>query len=454
MRVTRLIGLACLAYILWRPVSTGIILYPVLALLALTSLVRCGKPPAWLLRVSVLIAIAVTLMLLVGSFYNTPGLLPQAILWVGAPIIWGLWANSFRVADIRATLFTVLIATIALSSMILLYVATQQGYAPRVLPDAILNSQGAGFNESEFGSAIRFYGLSTLTSAAPLAAAGIFAKPSRNLPPRILMIVAALLSCGAALFAGRQAILIVTVISPFLFLAAQRFLRPTEAGEVRRRHTLHPGWVMACPSILLGLAYASSSSITVPVKAAFQDAVWVYLGIGSASGANVTSDYARKSEIGQLMKAWFDRPFFGSGMGARLPSGYIRSEQRPWMFEMQYHQLLFDGGIIAVLLIVIAFIGTARAVVIAARGCRGCAPAVMITAVAALAMLIANSSNPYLQAPAHWWPIALALGVAVASTRSCAIEQADFRVLHQEVTPQVCYRPELTTMAEEGSDNS
>jgi hypothetical protein len=44
-------------------------------------------------------------------------------------------------------------------------------------------------------------------------------------------------------------------------------------------------------------------------------------------------------------------------------------------------------------------------------------PTLVATSVAALSMLVANASNPYLQAVGHVWSVALVLGVANALLR-------------------------------------
>ncbi len=38
------------------------------------------------------------------------------------------------------------------------------------------------------------------------------------------------------------------------------------------------------------------------------------------------------------------RPLFGSGLGATLPSGYVRSVEAPWSYELAWLQLLFQIG--------------------------------------------------------------------------------------------------------------
>jgi hypothetical protein len=212
---------------------------------------------------------------------------------------------------------------------------------------------------------------------------------------------------------------VVTVLSPLLFLVVRRLLLPRLESKERHRRTLHPGWVIASP-VLVPLAWwVFTSAIGSRIAAALTDTSSVYLGIGNGyeSGENFSSNVARRAQISELLDGWAQHPLLGSGMGARLESGFIRSDRRPWMFELQYHQLLFQGGLLAVALTVVVLVLAARGVM---RGV-ACRPehasAAVVAAVGALAMLITNASNPFLQAVGHWWPLALTLGIANALTR-------------------------------------
>ncbi|WP_408585759.1 hypothetical protein [Pseudomonas aeruginosa] len=50
-----------------------------------------------------------------------------------------------------------------------------------------------------------------------------------------------------------------------------------------------------------------------------------------------------------LWKGFTDSPLLGSGFGGSVD--VIRSEERPWMYELSYMQLLFNGGLLGFSLI-------------------------------------------------------------------------------------------------------
>jgi O-antigen ligase len=114
------------------------------------------------------------------------------------------------------------------------------------------------------------------------------------------------------------------------------------------------------------------------------------------------------------LTAFAGKPLFGYGLGASVPTGYYRAADRPYLFELQYHQLLFTSGLAGLLLVaaagVAAWVGIRRA----ARACTEHVPVLVASATGAAALLIVNASNPYLQAVGHGWGLALVVGVANA----------------------------------------
>jgi hypothetical protein len=87
------------------------------------------------------------------------------------------------------------------------------------------------------------------------------------------------------------------------------------------------------------------------------------------------------------------------------------------MFELQYHNLLFTSGLLGLGLILAALASAWIGIRWAAAASPEHLPAIVATGVAALSMLIANATNPYLVAVGHGWSIALVVGVANALLR-------------------------------------
>ena len=69
---------------------------------------------------------------------------------------------------------------------------------------------------------------------------------------------------------------------------------------------------------------------------------------------NELSTSYRLEQAPQLLRGFRRHVVLGSGMGATLPSGFRRSKSEPWSFELSYLQLLFQLGVIGVVLLFVA----------------------------------------------------------------------------------------------------
>lgn len=412
--------LMCLCYVIWRPVSNGSVLYPVLALLAalaiskiLTGERSVAKPFA---IAAYLLTLAVLITTIVGSIRATPGLTQQATLWFGSIAIWGLWAVSLTRDGIHLTLRVITIATASLSGLIVLYVGAQQGLLPSFVPDSVLNAQGAGFDLTQQGSAIRLYGLSTLAAAGPLVSSALVVGSDKFLPSRKLLALATVLAVIAGVVAGRRAVAALTILSPVLTYLLMRVLRRREKVPSSKRRAAK--WVLASPFLVVVAFVAVKFSLLDRPLAAVGDGFNLVFGTVSASDSlKSASDLVRAQQTKELLTAWGDHPLFGHGLGAVLPDGFVRSTERPWMFELQYHDLLFTSGLVGALLVLAAGVSAWIGIRRAAAANPEHVPTIVVTCVAAVSMLIANASNPYLQAVGHGWSIALVVGVASALLR-------------------------------------
>ena len=155
----------------------------------------------------------------------------------------------------------------------------------------------------------------------------------------------------------------------------------------------------------------------------------MFFSVGTpTTGVKAQGDAVRDVQATQLLHAFYDKPLFGYGLGATLPSGYYRAPDRPYLFELQYHQLLLTSGLIGFGIVagaaVAAWVGIRRA----AAACPGHLPVLAASTVAAVALLIVNASNPYLQAVGHGWGLALVIGVANALLNAGAWEDQSAQI--------------------------
>lgn len=92
-----------------------------------------------------------------------------------------------------------------------------------------------------------------------------------------------------------------------------------------------------------------------------------------------------------LLERWGDSPFIGNGAGAVI-TGYARDITMPWLFELTYHMILMDFGLLGISILAIWGFGVLRRLIVQAR--RGQLVSQFMLA-GFLGTVIASSTNPY-----------------------------------------------------------
>ena len=394
-----------LAYFMFRPVGFNEILVPVIGLFGFVAFVVVvfGHRP---LAPEILGAIGLVLLVgLMGAIVgvDNPGLTGGILVWLVSPVIFGLWVFSGDERLIKTLLHVALFATILLSTGILLYVGGNLGVIPQIVPPLLMEQAGAGFGSDQSGFiGIRYLGLSSLVALAPMWVTASIVASHELLPRRLLCVLAAVLATAATLVAGRNAIVVVLVLVPVVVWLLARLL--TRGGPSK----IPPSKVLLS---LLSLCLLTFALPRIIANAGLQR-TWASLtSFLTDTERSGSSESIRNTQADQLLKAWADAPFFGQGWGAVVVD-YVRSESRPWTFELQYHMLLFQVGIAGAMVLSAAAVLSVVAILGAIKVRPDILPVVLVTGAAALAMIIANASNPYLQAPGHMWSVYLVLMVA------------------------------------------
>ncbi len=108
---------------------------------------------------------------------------------------------------------------------------------------------------------------------------------------------------------------------------------------------------------------------------------------------------ARVSQAGILVDGWRNQPVLGSGLGASLRGGYVRSIADPWSFELTYLQVLFQMGVVGLAILLWALMALWPETV-QALGRRAGGDGRRVLSMAGLATLtgvaVASTTNPYL----------------------------------------------------------
>jgi hypothetical protein len=415
------IAISCFVYLLLRPVSANEVLIPTLFTIGLISAfvgvfgrrrIAPGFVPIWICQ-----AAFALLGTTIGAIMEAPGLQYGVLVYVAAPILFWSCVWAIDLATLRLVLRWLAIGTSVLSTVIIVFVAGEKGLIPQIIPAQILDASGAALgNTFDLTTRIRFYGLSTLAAAGPLWAASLFVRADKLMPHWGWRVYAASSSVVAALLGGRRAIIIAIVLAPIVLRLCAALVRWPRASGVRFGAAIAP---LAMVALLFGAGYALAPSLVSfsSVSSAFSDAQALIFG-GDETAA--LQQDIRILEGQELLNGWSGSPIIGHGFGATL-NGFDRDPNRPWNFELQYHLILFQTGVIGILIGFLALLFTLRQLRTAARATPQFASTLLVTTAGAASVLVANAIDPYLQAPGHMWAIYLPLAVAnimlLSSTR-------------------------------------
>lgn len=399
----------CMVYILFRPVSASNILYPLLGVMGIVGawlVISRRRQLHRMLKATAGVAFFVAILgLFIGA--NNPGFMNGLLTWAIAPAVYWIWATALSRQTLRTVLYASALGTILLSGTIILYVGAQAGFLPDILPRFILEESGAGFDGSGESTAIRLYGLSSLAAAAPMWVASLLVRKHPLLPGLFIRISAGAMSTAAALMAGRSAIVVVVTLTPLVVWGLRMLMRRRDVAGVRI-----PGSVLVAGLITIALA-----PVLIPIASSYPAVriAWA-AAVDLVRPSGTTPDgYIRQEQTTQLFRGLDESPWFGHGFGATLESGYSRSDARPWDFEMQYHLLGFQVGVIGFALMTLVVVFTLIAARNAALRRAEMVPVLVVTGAAAIGMLIANATNPYLQAPGHMWAVFIFIGAINAT---------------------------------------
>jgi len=106
-----------------------------------------------------------------------------------------------------------------------------------------------------------------------------------------------------------------------------------------------------------------------------------------------SSEDERTIQRPYLIAGFMKSPVFGSGFGAF--AGYVRSDERPWTYELTYHRMLFNLGIVGVTVLGVLFSLYFATVVRQLRQFKDEATIPFALLVAYCSFFVGAYSNPY-----------------------------------------------------------
>lgn len=252
------------------------------------------------------------------------------------------------------------------------------------------------------------------------------------LPPLWLRWVAASLTIAGAFISWRRAVVVVIILTPIIALTGILVLKIRNAKTSSPRVSWRGiGIAVAAFVVALGLTLTVQPSVgemfshlvgSSKAAVAEPDATLTQDDIEqqeekprTVAGDDQLSDKIRANESQSLTKT--EGPvqlLIGHGFGASFDRGGIDRTIRPWQTELQYHAIYYWTGVLGLLLLfatAVSGLGVVRKAFRIDDNLRG---VLFVASVGSVAVLLANATNPYLQAPGHMWPLFFPLMIASA----------------------------------------
>jgi hypothetical protein len=377
--------------------------------LAIVKTGRAGLHPTIALWTYSLSALSF-LFVLEGFFAGAPGAAKTISVYVVFPMIYALMIAGVRNDRVLSGLFkTLTVSTICIAIYSLVYLLIQT----KILPESnVFNLisfdwdwQAFGLHDEYIG--MTFPGLTSLAFLVPFVLAALVTCTPRAEAPsfrRAWLWTAAFLSLVSVLISARRALYLVTLTAPFLALVFLSF-QPMPQRRSSRKALVR---VTAAGVLAIMISLVSLNVIYGVTLSGLADRF--SMGFNFSPTAEDTGTTERRVQFHALVEGWMANPILGAGHGAPA-FGSIRSEERPWLYELYYLALLYQTGLVgftayAAGIFWIYWMGVR---VIRAGGQLS---ALMVACLVGMSsFLIANATNPYLAGLDGMWAIFLPLAL-------------------------------------------
>lgn len=345
------------------------------------------------------------LFVLEGFLAGAPGAQQAVGVYVIYPILYVLMIAGVRNERILFGLIQTLIAsTICIAIYSIIYMLIQMQILPesRYFDLISFDWDVQAFDPHEGFISMHYPGLHSLPFLIPFLLAALVTCLPRALGAQPLrrawLWTAAFLGLASVLLSGRRALVLVTLIAPFLTLLflcfqpmVQRRLSRKALVRVTASGVLAVVVSLACLNAVSGI---SLSGLADRFSAGFD-----FSPTTDDNGAN-----ERREQFHALLAGWMENPILGAGLGSPA-FGSIRSQLQPWSYELKYMALLYQTG-------VVGFTAYAAGIFwIYWMGVRviragGYLSALMVPSLVGMSsFLIASATNPYLEMFDGMWAI-------------------------------------------------
>jgi O-antigen ligase len=337
--------------------------------------------------------------ILIGFLNNSPGVVKVSTVYFVWPILFLYFVGFMNTTKVAPYFNYGIIAGGILSCLLILNnILNTFGYLSinnNIISEALGFSVfwEGGFTKISSTNLVTVFCVYVLTLAILL-----LPKPIRKtIYPKSAFVIFAMVMCAVLLFlSGRRAFWLIGMLSLVIIILIYHF----------------SGLQMNFKRYFIYLAIVLFISVFLFSYLAFDNDRFLqeFSSIFVFDDPSAESNLLRKEQYEALMQGWSISPIWGSGLGSVAP-GSIRDPIAPWNYELSYIALLFQTGIVGVIIYTCSILWIVFKSIQLVRKNKENAAILLPLVCTLVSFLLVNATNPYLAKFDYLWVIFLPVGI-------------------------------------------
>ena len=284
-----------------------------------------------------LILMLATIWSLIGYMHGSSiaGISDNFKLWGGWSVCYAIIITIFIQRNNLMFFHKAVVISGILISVINIVGLCDSFYGLNIVPNSIISELDLKIGYHEGYIQITTENITSLFFIVPYLIALQFRKDAKELNTWEVKL-SFFLTLLLAAFSGRRALWLCVILTPFLILGLSFFLNSVkQIIKNARRFTYILFFIIVLGFLFVATSNASDNPTLAHLKEAF------------------SAEDERSIQKGFLIDAFYDYPIFGSGFG--IGAGYVRSANRVWLYELTYHQMLFNFGLLGTFCVLLIY---------------------------------------------------------------------------------------------------
>jgi hypothetical protein len=335
----------------------------------------------------------------IGVINNTPGALRVSTVYVLWPMVYIFFMGIVNRPERLFSFLKVIVVSAIVVSMMAIILVADGVFGLNLDMLSFFDMQGAGLGLYDGIIEYRLFNMSTAIYALPFLLGVLFIFPA--LPPfkgywRTLAWIAVALSIVVLLISGRRAFILVALLSPFVVYGLLLMANI-------RVYVLK--WMLVGSIVGVALMVVIIPIINLDFSLLWENFISAFNYENDTSSVSV-----RKGQFIALIDGWINAPILGAGHGAAA-EGVVRNHSQAWAYELSYVALLFQTGLVGILVYSSAIVWIFIKGISVMRRIPESAGLLVPTLSGLFCFLIVNATNPYLGSFDYLWVIFLPVAI-------------------------------------------